>query len=163
MPEASPASPEGTCVDRTGRRWPDTRVTNAPPSIPTITSSPSPDKIAGADRVLAAARGKVRGCYQSALSRDERVSGRVTYTTRLATDGAVAHVCLRATGTIAQSVAMPCFEELLLGLRFSPPEPPTSPGAEPGRSTVAGSFSFQNANAEPAPAPLPAEAATPTN
>lgn len=99
--------------------------------------SVSVGKISGADRVLAGARGRVRGCYQSGLGTNPDMEGRVSFTISVGGSGSVSSVNVSPGGTISGAVVS-CINGVLRGLNFDPPDG--------GAATVAGSFSFVNSN-----------------
>lgn len=123
-----------TCNDRTGRVWEEGRGVPAAP--PPAAKDPS------ADRVIAAARGPIRACYQGALKKDPSAEGRTAFLLHVGADGAVDWWCVGPVGTIATTTAVPCIASSLAGLRFAQPKG--------GAATVGGSFSFVDANARPA-------------
>jgi hypothetical protein len=99
--------------------------------------SVSVGKISGADRVLAGARGRIRGCYQAGLNTNPDMEGRVTFTISVGGSGSVSSASATPSGTLSGGVVS-CIQGVLRGLSFDPPEN--------GAATVSGSFSFVNSN-----------------
>lgn len=95
-------------------------------------------KVSGAESTLAGARGRVRACYQSGLSSNGDMEGRVTFTISISGTGAISSVATTPSGTISGGVNG-CIQGVLRGLRFDPPEGGTG-------ATLSGSYSFINAN-----------------
>ncbi|HEU4410511.1 MAG TPA: AgmX/PglI C-terminal domain-containing protein [Polyangiaceae bacterium] len=94
-------------------------------------------KISNADRVLAAARGRIRACYQNGLNSNPDMEGRVSFVVSVGGSGAVSNANVTPTGTISGSVVS-CIQGVLKGLNFEPPEG--------GAAQVNGSFNFVNSN-----------------
>jgi hypothetical protein len=94
-------------------------------------------KISNADRVLAAARGRIRACYQNGLNSNPDMEGRVSFVVSVGGSGAVSNANVTPTGTISGSVVS-CIQGVLKGLNFEPPEG--------GAALVNGSFNFVNSN-----------------
>lgn len=99
--------------------------------------SVSAGKISGADRVLAGARGRIRGCYQAGLNSNPDMEGRVSFTLSISGSGSVSNASASPSGSLSGGVVS-CIQGVLRGLSFDPPEG--------GAATVSGSFSFVNAN-----------------
>jgi len=99
------------------------------------TGKVSVGKVSGADRVLAAARGRVRACYQSGLNTDPEMEGKVSFTLSIGASGSVSSANVTPSGNITGGV-ISCIQSVLQGLAFDAPED--------GTATMAGSFSFVN-------------------
>ncbi len=99
--------------------------------------SVSSGKISGADRVLAGARGRIRGCYQSGLNSNPDMEGRVSFTLSISASGSVSSASASPSGSLSGGVVS-CIQGVLRSLSFDAPEG--------GAATVSGSFSFVNAN-----------------
>ena len=90
-------------------------------------------KIDGAERVLAGARGRIRGCYQAGLASSGDMTGRVAFTVTVDGSGGIQSVNATSSGTLSGGVVQ-CVSGVLRSLRFDAPES--------GAAAVAGSFSF---------------------
>lgn len=94
-------------------------------------------RLRGADSVFAAARSKIRGCYQQGLNFDPDIEGRLAFTLAVGADGAVPGACWGKSGSLTPAMVQ-CITSVLRSLRFDPPAG--------GRARIGGSFSFVNDN-----------------
>jgi hypothetical protein len=99
--------------------------------------SVSVGKVSNAERVLAAARGRIRACYQNGLNSNPDMEGRVSFVVSIGGSGSVSNANVTPTGTINGSVVS-CIQGVLKGLNFEAPEG--------GAATVNGSYNFVNSN-----------------
>ncbi len=99
--------------------------------------SVSVGKVSNAERVLAAARGRVRACYQNGLNSNPDMEGRVSFVVSIGGSGSVSSANVTPTGTINGTVVS-CIQGVLKGLNFDAPEG--------GAATVNGSYNFVNSN-----------------
>lgn len=99
--------------------------------------SVSVGKVSNAERVLAAARGRVRACYQNGLNSNPDMEGRVSFVVSIGGSGSVSSANVTPTGTINGSVVS-CIQGVLKGLNFDAPEG--------GAAQVNGSYNFVNSN-----------------
>lgn len=99
--------------------------------------SVSVGKVSNAERVLAAARGRIRACYQNGLNSNPDMEGRISFVVSIGGSGSVSNANVTPTGTINGSVVS-CIQGVLKGLNFEAPEG--------GAATVNGSYNFVNSN-----------------
>jgi hypothetical protein len=99
--------------------------------------SVSSGKISGAERVIAGAKGRIRGCYQAGLNSNPDMEGRVTFTLTISGAGSVSNASVSPSGSLNGSVVS-CIQGVLRSLNFDAPEG--------GAASVNGNFSFVNQN-----------------
>ena len=97
--------------------------------------SVSSGKISGAERVIAGAKGRIRGCYQSGLNSNPDMEGRVTFTLTIGGSGSVSNASVSPSGSLSGGVVS-CIQGVLRSLNFDAPEG--------GAASVTGNFSFVN-------------------
>ena len=90
-------------------------------------------RVSGVEATIAAARGRVRACYQAEVNRNPEAKGRVTYTISITPSGQVGSVS--ATASELPSSVAACVQAALSSLRFDAPEGGAS-------AVVRGSYSF---------------------
>ena len=77
-------------------------------------------EIPQAERALAGGRGRVRGCYQSALNDNAKLAGSITYEIAVGPTGTIASVDVGESDGLAPSV-VDCVRGVLRSLVFEPP------------------------------------------
>lgn len=90
-------------------------------------------RVSGVEGTIAAARGRVRACYQAEVNRNPEARGRVSYTISITPSGQVGSVS--ATASELPSSVAACVQAALSSLRFDAPEGGAS-------AVVRGSYSF---------------------
>lgn len=93
-------------------------------------------ELPGINRVVAGARGRIRGCYHTGLNADPGMEGRIRFDLHVTPSGTVSKASLEPSGSLS-SVVVSCVQGVLRGLSFEA-------GQEP--ATVVGAFVFQNAS-----------------
>ena len=97
------------------------------------TSAVTSGRMEGADKTIAAAAGRMRGCYLLGLEGDDKQAGSLDYTLQVGADGAVSDAKLTQRGNLTTSV-VDCATVVLQALKL--------PAPEGGKGGVTGSFTL---------------------